>query len=143
MATTAGWMLSLMLAPLAQAAELDWLAGDWCNGGSEEHWLAERGGLLLGLNRSGGDKVFFEFLRIDFVDGKARYHAQPGGRPAVLFAEFERSPQAIGFANPQHDFPRRIRYWREGERLHAAVDDGDGGGVQRYQWSRCPAAARP
>ena len=81
-------LLFVLASAPATAAELDWLAGHWCNAETEELWLPEREGLLLGVNRARAGKPAFEFLRIEIVDGKARYLAQPGGRPPTEFSEF-------------------------------------------------------
>lgn len=134
-----------VLAPLlfviagapAAAADLDWLAGHWCNTETEELWLPEREGLLLGLNRARAGKPAFEFLRVEIVDSRARYLAQPGGRPPTVFAETARAVQRISFANPQHDFPKRIHYWREGASLHAAIDDGSEANRMAFRWEPC------
>jgi len=131
-------MLLLVLASApAGAAPLDWLAGHWCNAETEELWLPERAGQLLGLNRTRVGKPAFEFLRVETVDGTARYLAQPGGRPATVFVEAARAHQRIEFVNPQHDYPRRIRYWREGAVLHASIDDGSGANGMVFRWEPC------
>jgi hypothetical protein len=130
-------LLFVLASAPAAAAELDWLAGHWCNADTEELWLPEREGLLLGVNRARAGKPAFEFLRIEIVDGKARYLAQPGGRPPTAFDETARAAQRIDFGNPQHDFPKRIRYWREGEVLHAAIDDGSEANALGFRWEAC------
>ena len=129
-------LFALASAPAA-AAELDWLAGHWCNADTEELWLPEREGLLLGVNRARAGKPAFEFLRVEIVDGKARYLAQPGGRPPTVFSETERAAQRVSFANPEHDFPKRIHYWREGTSLHAAIDDGSDANRMAFRWEPC------
>ena len=72
-------LLSTLVSPLVTAApgadskavlaDLGWLAGCWHNGddnkSSEECWLAPKGGVMLGMNRTvRGERSSFEFLRI-------------------------------------------------------------------------------
>ena len=42
----------------------------------------------------------------------------------------------IEFSNPAHDYPQRIRYWREGDTLHAEIALLDGS--RAVQWSYAP-----
>src|SRR6266436_2543525 len=62
---------SVRAADVPDVTSLAWMAGSWQGtaGGveMEEHWLAPRGGEMLGLNRdvAGGRMVSFEFLRIE------------------------------------------------------------------------------
>jgi hypothetical protein len=127
--------------------DLSWLAGAWCNDDGkrsvEEHWLAERGGLMLGVNRTVTSKgAAFEFLRIELEPDPVRYIAQPGGAPPVAFMLVSAAAHRVVFANPTHDFPKRVQYWREGDVLHARVDDGtDAGAADEFTWKRCTPAA--
>lgn len=127
----------------AQSAmpDLAWLEGDWvaCGEGrvTEERWLGPHAGTMVGVNASSrGSRVSFEFMRIAPGDGGIpSFLAQPGGRaPAVPFVMVESGPQRIVFANPAHDFPQRVLYWREGEALYARVEGRDGGTLQAEQW---------
>ncbi len=113
--------------------ELGWLSGSWASEheGSwvEEHWTAERGRLMLGVGRSGaaGKPTSFEFLRIEpGEDGTPVYLAAPGGGEATPFRLVEAGAASAVFENPAHDFPQRIRYWREGDRLFAEISAIDG-----------------
>jgi hypothetical protein len=112
----------------------DWLAGHWCGEQDgnriEEVWLA-RGGQLLNLSTTTRDDalVSFEYARIEARAGGVVYVAQPGGNEPVDFALVESGPQRLVFANPDHDFPQRVSYWRDDAGLHAQIaapgDDGD------------------
>lgn len=114
-----------------------WMVGSWCGQQGEtrtqELWLAPDGGLMLGMSRSVSPRsTEFENLRIEWRDGALLYLAQPQGRPAVAFRESQREAQALRFDNPEHDFPKTIRYWREGSRLVAEITGPAGpGGAQR------------
>lgn len=142
------WVLVLLAigAPAAgeEPLDLEWMVGDWCSssaaGTSEEHWLAAKGGLMLGIGRTVTQKgTQFEFLRIELAGNTARYIAQPNGGQATTFDLVDASPGRVTFANPQHDFPKRIRYQRDGETLTARVDGGaDESPALQFKWTRCP-----
>lgn len=127
-------ILSLLLPAVfgtqpTTAADLSWprwMAGSWCSQQGEtrtqELWLAPDGGLMLGMSRSvNPHSTEFESLRIELRDGAFVYLAQPQGRPEVAFRESKREALALRFDNPEHDFPKTIRYWREGARLVAEI----------------------
>jgi hypothetical protein len=142
-------LLGLLLSPMVPAhaqPDLGWLVGHWCaedaDKSSEEHWLPLRGGLMLGLGRSvAKESTHFEFLRIEFSGTTARYVAQPDGAPPTIFQLVDSDPGTVTFTNPQHDFPKRIRYTRTGETLSARVDDGTNEGTAlEFKWHRCTKA---
>lgn len=133
--------LAHYLASLDGQVHLDWLAGNWCSQSatdrSEEWWVEARGGLMLGMHRDTreGRAAGFEFFRIEIGDGSAVYQAQPGGRPAVPFQLVEAGTRYAVFSNPQHDFPKRLRYQRVDTKLTATVDDGLGGDALKFEWT--------
>ena len=120
-------MLVLSEPARAAAPDLSWLAGDWhrCKDGEivEERWLGPRGDLLVGANlTSAKGKASFEHLRIARSDDTWTYWASPMGRAAVPFRMVESGAQRAAFANPEHGFPARIVYWREGDELLARIE---------------------
>ena len=142
-----------MIAALAAAAalvqaqpasvrveDLAWMAGRWesASGESwtEEIWAPPRGSMIIGLNRSGeGDRLGgFEFLRIVVgEDGVPTYVAQPGGGAPVSFRLVAREGTSAVFENRAHDYPQRIRYRRDGDRMEATVSLADGS--QPLSWT--------
>lgn len=125
------------------AASLDWLAGHWVDERAgrwaEESWLPARGGLLLGLNRSGRGALpaMFEFMRIGpGVAGRLTFFGSPGGAPPVAFELTEATDQSAVFENPAHDFPTIVRYRRDGDRLFAEVSGPGGAEAQRWTFVR-------
>ena len=116
--------------------ELAWMSGHWRGDAEktqmEEYWTVPKQGTMIGLHRDvTGDKVQFEFLRIVKEDDQIIYYASPGGRhPATPFRLVEVKPGRAVFANPAHDFPQRIIYWKNGRRLCARVEDEKGEGEQ-------------
>lgn len=157
MVRTRKWGWALLLLPCAAAAgELDWLAGHWCgqNGRTfnEETWLPERGGVLIGMHRDTreGKAIGFEFMRIARREGAWTFFGQPNGAAAVPFAASAVTGERAVFANPAHDFPRRVIYRRvDADTLHARVDDGgDDGRKLEWTWTRdcepdAPAGGSP
>lgn len=49
---------------------------------------------------------------------------QPEGRAATPFRLTSHGPNWARFENPTHDYPKTIRYQREGDRLRAWTGDG-------------------
>lgn len=92
----------------------------------EEHWLSPAGDGLLGVSRvvAGGRTVFREFMEIrQQPGGEIVMSVQLGlGKAPVAFTLSELGPEAATFENPAHDFPQRLRYWKEGGLLRARVD---------------------
>ena len=120
-------------ASAAPAAMPGWLAGCWeqveGEAWTEECWTTPRGGIQIGSGRSGsGEKLrgweSMQIVRGD--DGGLTFHASPNGAPRVAFALVSQTAQEVVFANPAHDYPQRVRYWREGERLKAEIALADG-----------------
>ena len=123
-----------------ELAGLAWLAGTWtCESAPgevvEESWGHARGGWMLGVGRTlrvddAGERVVgFEYLRIESRADGLVYVAQPGGRsPGTEFRLVERAADAWTFENPAHDFPRVVRYRREGDTCFTATLSGSEGG---------------
>lgn len=124
-----GVMLAVAFGHAAEPADIDlgWIGGHWCGGDGnariDEVWLPAHGGRLHGVSRmtKGEAVASFEFLRIEAVDGVPIYFAQPGGRTATAFKRTEGGADWVRFENPDHDFPQRIEYRRNGDRLHAEI----------------------
>ena len=126
------WSTALLLvltcsAARAAPADLSWLSGDWrrCQDGEivEERWLGPRGGILIGANlTSSKGKASFENLRLAASNETWTYWASPMGRTPVPFRLVEAGAQRAVFANPEHGFPARIVYWREGDELLARIE---------------------
>jgi hypothetical protein len=121
---------------------LAWIAGAWEGDDGrvqmEEHWLAPKGGTMLGLHRdvASGRTVGFEFLRIETQGDGIVYVASPQGRPGTPFRLVESGPKRAVFENPEHDFPQRILYWLDAEgALHARIEGLQGGKTASEEWT--------
>lgn len=118
-----------------------WMAGTWAmqDGAAwgDEIWTDPRGGMMIGVGRSGfgSELKSWEITRIAAdAEGKVSFIARPKGEAETVFPMVLVSEQAIEFANPQHDYPQRIRYWRQGKLLMAEISKLDGSDAVRFNY---------
>ncbi len=84
---------------------------------------------MLGTNRSGkgGKASGFEFMRIaPGTGGRISFFASPGGKQAVEFPLTSLKAGEAVFENARHDYPTRVVYRRDGDRLVGTIS-GPGG----------------
>jgi hypothetical protein len=101
----------------------------------EEHWTHADGGALFATSRTvkDGKVEFFEFLRIERrADGSIVYVAQPLGKPPTEFKRIESPTGEAVFENLSHDWPKRIRYRRDGDKLDIRVEGAAGEPVSTF-----------
>jgi hypothetical protein len=122
-----------------------WLHGAWTEtreggGWADEFWTPPRGGIMIGAARIGGKDdrlIMFEHSRIIRNDrGRLVFIAQPRGAPPSEFPMVAMGETMLEFANPAHDYPQRIRYWREGKELRARTSLMDG--TKAMEWRYRP-----
>jgi hypothetical protein len=142
------WLaLSMAVAAVAVRADAGpglpgWLTGCWSQADgdkwTEECWTAPRAGQMLGSGRSGaGERVSnFEFMRIENAATGLVFLAAPRGNGWTAFPAAADSEGGVTFLNLEHDYPQRIRYWREGELLHAETSLADGTEAERWTYRR-------
>ena len=123
-------------------ADLAWMTGHWSatidGVEMEEVWLAPSAGMMPGLHRDAkGGRGSFEFFRIAETNDGIVYFAQPNGQPPTPFALAKSGPSRAVFANPEHDFPKRIIYELRAGKLCARVE-GDGEQTEEWCWSKRP-----
>jgi hypothetical protein len=137
--------LMLMLAPVAgSVADLGWLSGAWVEqrpdgSWTEEYWTPPRGELMIGAGLTGrGDTVrHFEHMRIfKLPDGTVAFVAMPNGDSGVRFMLMRQSADEIVFENPAHDYPQRVTYRRDGNRVIATTSRMDGSKPNRWSYQR-------
>lgn len=136
-------LLAMPLAAQEATPFPAWMAGAWETSDgdrwTEEFWTHARGGIMIGASREGRGETLrsWESIRIARrPDGTLAYIPLPNGGPPVEFTMVRQDAQSIEFANPVHDFPQRIRYWREGDTLHAEISLIDGS--RAIAWSYTP-----
>ncbi len=117
----------------AGVSALSWIVGRWDRGQGVEHWIGA-GEVLWGVGLSVKDSRTseFEVLVIEPGERGLRYVAMPQGNPEVRFPAVQMGPNEVVFANPEHDFPKVIRYRRQGDELFARVE-GDQP-AQEFRW---------
>jgi hypothetical protein len=120
----------------------EWMGGCWIQEDgpkwTEECWTAPRAGTMLGSGRSGGGATITSWEANQMLpdsSGKLVYWASPHGGMRVAFPMVSRSATEIVFANPAHDYPQRIRYWRDGAALNAEISLLDGSRAVRWHYS--------
>jgi fermentation-respiration switch protein FrsA (DUF1100 family) len=141
-------MIAVILAAEAQAPALPaWMAGCWEqrteDSWTEECWTGPRGGMMMGSSRSGSGDVLREreTMQIEVVETddpavpRMAFHGSPRGANRTMFVWVPSSEQGVTFVNHGHDYPQRIRYWREGKDLVAEVALKDGTKAQRWRYS--------
>lgn len=141
------WLLALA-APAAEAAPLPaFMTGCWeqvdAARWTQECWMEPRGGIMLGASRSGNGDTLREWEQLRIApgaDGKLSLYASPGGAQPTVFALGAAKASEIEFVNPAHDYPQRIRYWREGEQLRAEISLIDGSKPRGWTYRREGAA---
>ncbi len=146
-AGVAAFMLAVTLLPDDSSAQaggvkaLSWMAGSWATEKhgkrEEEHWMAPRAGLMVGMHRDArtGKPASFEFFRIQERPDGVFYLSQPGGAPVTSFKLVEQAARRVVFENPEHDFPQRIIYWQDSPReLRAMIAGTMNGKADSMQW---------
>lgn len=130
-------------SPAARVDDLGWLAGEWVSEAdgrwTEESWTPPRGGVMLGVSRSGRGEALreYEFIRIARGDdGAISYIAMPQGGAPVAFALVRREGTRATFENVAHDYPQRIEYVRDGDALTATISAIDGTKARRWTYRR-------
>jgi hypothetical protein len=126
-----------------------WLQGCWESTAAqrsvEETWMAPRGGTMLGMGRTvrDGELVEYELIVLREQGGQLAYHAHPSGQPSAVFLSTSVTGSSVLFENPQHDFPQKVGYRRDGDALSAWVEGTLNGKARRvdfsYRRTRCPA----
>lgn len=140
----------LILTPLllgAQAPDLGWLVGHWCteprNGTRTcETWKPIDKGVMrgLGTTRAGTFVKTNEAMTITVGESGTVFHAEPARQKPADFPMRKLDPAArsVVFGDAAHDFPQRVRYWREGETLMAEISLLDGSKAMRWAFRRTP-----
>ena len=157
------FLAALLLAPAAQAqglSSLHWLKGCWRTTGDgpviTEVWSAPPMPAMIGYSYTvgEGETQGWEAMRIEMIDGAPVFVGMPSGAAGVRFAlseqivrVSERGPNGGGaiFENADHDYPQRISYRREGNRLTAIISKIDGSDAITFEYRRisCAANLRP
>lgn len=135
---------TLFLAAAAVAQPMPaFMAGCWHSidgeAWAQECWMEPKAGLMLGAGREGqGDtlKAWEQMRIVQGRDGKLVLFASPKGRAAVPFEARTVSASAVEFVNAAHDYPQRISFNTNGEKLEAEISLLDGSKPMRWRYVR-------
>ena len=121
----------------ATLADLAWLSGCWraeSDGRvNAEQWTKRNGNMMLGVSQTvvKGTTREFEFMRImQDANGDIFFVASPSGQNEARFKLVLSGKTEARFENPNHDFPQRIIYRREGDTLVGRIE-GTSNGEER------------
>lgn len=126
--------------PVVTLETLGWLTGAWMGEEdgvmTEEYWMAPRGGIMPGVNRSvsAKGKASFEYMRIAETPDGLTFFASPSGQKATPFLLKEGSDKHAIFESGASDFPNRIIYRLKGEQLTARIEGVIEGKEQSMDW---------
>ena len=144
------WVIAAIAAAQLAAPQLPaWMAGCWESETGDratvECWSmpAGTGNIMNGesVTRSGNAVVERETMQIvhEQTDDPAipwmTFWALPGGGRRVPFTWVPSGESGLTFVNDGHDYPQRIRYWREGKLLVAEISASDGSKAKRWRYS--------
>jgi hypothetical protein len=119
-------------------SDMSWLTGCWESRDDKkqrlvtEQWMKPAGGMMLGMGRTVADgrAADFEFLRIEQNGDGLVYIAKPrANKEETRFKMIRSGASEAIFENPEHDFPQRVIYRREGAKLSARIEGNRNGKV--------------
>ncbi|ANP45026.1 DUF6265 family protein [Candidatus Viadribacter manganicus] len=149
---------ALLFAPAAFAqdvSDLRWLRGCWqteppreAESGATftEVWIAPEAPIILGYDYHEGEGEIqgWSQMRIESNGAPELVDMPLGSFPIRYRLMDEEVDNHVSFQNLEHDFPQRIEYRREGNRLYRRISNG-GVDAQEFIFHRirCPASLRP
>ena len=140
-------MLAMVLASAAGATEphdvvmdLGWLAGNWVrvegHHYTAEIWSRPVGGMLFGHGQvtDMGRTVSFEEMRIEATETEVFYIVRSAGEGETRARLVTVDGQHLVFEAPEHDYPQRISYRRDGDQLTVHIEMLDGRDGRTRTW---------
>lgn len=135
----------------SKVEDVAWLTGCWQmhdptkNLRITEQWMAPDGGAMLGMSRTvrNGKMTGHEFLRLVRDEISVIYVSRPSQNSSdTTFRIMKWSSNEVTFANPAHDFPQRIVYKLDGDKLNARIEGTVDGKTRAFDFpflrTRCP-----
>lgn len=135
---------ALLCVGAGKDSGLGWLSGGWCTASEAgeqtcESWSGAVDDHMAGVSRTvkNGAVVSEEQMAIGAMGGKLTFIAKPqGAAEPTYFPMIARGTTELVFENRDHDYPQRIRYWRDGELLMAEISLADGSKPMRWRYTR-------
>jgi hypothetical protein len=114
----------------------------------EEQRMSERGGTMLGMGRTIGERGLadYELTLIKQEGDRLLYEAHPHGQPTASFTARVATTDSVVFEAPEHDFPQRVGYRRVGSDSVLAWVEGTMKGKTRrieFPYRRVQCATTP
>ncbi|MBK8292065.1 MAG: hypothetical protein IPK96_15180 [Flammeovirgaceae bacterium] len=120
--------------------QLSWLEGTWnrtnikAGKSAHERWVRTGKGELMGwgvsMTMTGSDTTFVEKLKIIYKDNAFYYVADvPENKDLTYFKFTELTTTGFVCEDPAHDFPKKISYQVEGNKLKAIIS-GNGKSIE-------------
>ncbi|TKC05877.1 DUF6265 family protein [Pedobacter frigoris] len=137
-----GRIASAQESTAQQFKKLEWLIGKWqrtnpkAGQSGYENWEKVSGIKLIGkgITLEGKKTVFEEQLELSVQDNQIFYKVRlTGDSKLVAFKLTSISKDAFVCENPEHDFPKKIAYTRNGKNVKAVIS-GNGHSVD-YEFS--------
>lgn len=133
-------MFSIQASAQSSLSDLTWLLGSWNRTNAKqgrsglELWtkISDKEFTGKGINLKGTDTTFIEKLKLISRDNKIYYVADvPENKEPVLFEMTAQSGTHVAFENPKHDFPKKITYDLDGNKLKATIS-GNGKSIDYW-----------
>ena len=124
-----------------------WMAGCWESQSADRYtvecWGMPDGPKMEGESRSGKGERIIESEKMEIVRAETddpaipwmTFWATPSDGPRTRFDWVPSRDPGLTFVNASHDYPQRIRYWREGNFLMAEIALADGSKAKRWRYS--------
>ena len=120
---------------------MSWITGCWQTegGATRETWSAGAETHLFGhsVTTKDGEVVFFENLNLVKTDRGYTLSAYPMGKGPSDFPSTIVDEHSVTFQNTAHDYPQRISYTREGNRMTALISMADGSKPNVWNYEMC------
>ena len=125
----------------------EWMAGCWETQSGQrvtvECWSRPEGPVMRGESVSAIGGKTAEHERMEIVHAETddpaipwmTFWATPSNGARTRFDWVASLEPGLTFVNASHDYPQRIRYWREGKYLMAEIALADGSKARRWRYS--------
>ncbi len=119
---------------IEMAGNLDWLTGNWKRLNEEEdketfeNWekISSSEYTGIGFTMQKGDTISQEKMDIIQKNGKwTLYVKMPYENEATTFEMMELKNNEFTFVNDTIDFPNKIQYWIEGDKMNAKISNAE------------------
>ncbi|WP_024771815.1 DUF6265 family protein [Aquimarina macrocephali] len=119
---------------IEKSENFDWLLGKWKRLNEEEgketfeNWnkIKETEYSGIGFTMQNGDTIKQEKIRLTKVNGKWNLIVKvPEGSESITFNGISHNENEFTCENKEIDFPNKIKYWKNGDRINAMVSGGE------------------